>query len=138
MYFTSSHFFFTKELVYPRQLSSPQVHFSIKSKGAAIFPHNLINCFYYSSHPNLIHWTKTTIFVQVKLILLTTCNLAVESLRFQCVFLSTKITLMNAALYARESTCDQQTISMQLNITEDYVGNRSWTVAQQIEWTSTR
>lgn len=43
---------------------------------------------------------------------------------------------MKAALYARVSTRDQQTLSMQLNIMQGYVESRGWTVVQQIEETS--
>lgn len=43
---------------------------------------------------------------------------------------------MRAALYARVSTRDQQTLPMQLKIMEEYVKNRGWDVVLQIEETS--
>lgn len=43
---------------------------------------------------------------------------------------------MRAALYARISTRDQQTLSMQLNIMRDYAINRGWSVAMEVEETS--
>ena len=43
---------------------------------------------------------------------------------------------MRAALYARVSTRDQQTLPMQLKIMKDYVKNRGWDTTIQIEETS--
>jgi len=43
---------------------------------------------------------------------------------------------MRAALYARVSTRDQQTLPMQLKIMKDYVKNRGWDTVIQIEETS--
>lgn len=43
---------------------------------------------------------------------------------------------MRAALYARVSTRDQQTLPMQLKIMKEYVKNRGWEAVLQIEETS--
>jgi len=43
---------------------------------------------------------------------------------------------MRAALYARVSTRDQQTLPMQLKIMKEYVKNRGWDAIMQIEETS--
>ena len=43
---------------------------------------------------------------------------------------------MRAALYARVSTRDQQTLSMQLKIMKDYAKNREWEVVFKVEETS--
>jgi len=43
---------------------------------------------------------------------------------------------MRAALYARVSTRDQQTLPMQLKIMKEYVKNRGWNAVLQIEETS--
>ncbi len=43
---------------------------------------------------------------------------------------------MRAALYARISTYDQQTLSMQLNTMQEYALNRGWSVVMEIEETS--
>ena len=43
---------------------------------------------------------------------------------------------MRAALYARVSTRDQQTLPMQLQIMKEYVKNRGWDTVMQIEETS--
>lgn len=44
--------------------------------------------------------------------------------------------MMRAALYARVSTRDQQTLSMQLDIMQTYIKSREWSVAMKIEETS--
>jgi len=43
---------------------------------------------------------------------------------------------MRAALYARVSTRDQQTLPMQLKIMKEYAKNRGWNAVMQIEETS--
>lgn len=43
---------------------------------------------------------------------------------------------MRVALYARVSTYDQQTLSMQLDIMKEYVKKREWKIVLQIEETS--
>ena len=43
---------------------------------------------------------------------------------------------MRAALYARVSTRDQQTLSMQLQTMRDYAVNRGWSVVMEIQETS--
>ena len=43
---------------------------------------------------------------------------------------------MRTALYARVSTYEQQTLSMQLSIMKDYAKSRNWKVVLQIEETS--
>ena len=44
--------------------------------------------------------------------------------------------MSRAALYARISTRDQQTLSMQLNMMRDYATNRGWSVVMEVEETS--
>jgi len=43
---------------------------------------------------------------------------------------------MRAALYARVSTRDQQTLSMQLNVMRAYIKNRGWSATIEVEETS--
>ncbi len=43
---------------------------------------------------------------------------------------------MRAALYARVSTHDQQTLSMQLKTMREYAANRGWSVVTEVEETS--
>jgi DNA invertase Pin-like site-specific DNA recombinase len=40
--------------------------------------------------------------------------------------------MLRAALYARVSTLDQQTLPMQMRALRDYAANRGWTVAMQV------
>jgi len=41
--------------------------------------------------------------------------------------------MLRAALYARVSTLDQQTLPMQIRAMRDYAANRGWTVAMQVK-----
>ena len=41
--------------------------------------------------------------------------------------------MLRAALYARVSTLDQQTLPMQMRAMRDYATNRGWTVAMQVK-----
>jgi DNA invertase Pin-like site-specific DNA recombinase len=41
--------------------------------------------------------------------------------------------MLRAALYARVSTLDQQTLPMQMRAMRDYAANRGWTVAMQVK-----
>jgi DNA invertase Pin-like site-specific DNA recombinase len=41
--------------------------------------------------------------------------------------------MLRAALYARVSTLDQQTLPMQMRAMHDYAANRGWAVAMQIK-----
>jgi len=43
---------------------------------------------------------------------------------------------MRAALYARISTYDQQTLSMQMKVMREFVANRGWSIAVEMEETS--
>lgn len=43
---------------------------------------------------------------------------------------------MRAALYARVSTTDQQTLSMQMNVMREFAANRDWSVVMEVEETS--
>ena len=40
---------------------------------------------------------------------------------------------MRAAIYARVSTADQQTLPFQIQRLEEYVATRAWTITQQVE-----
>jgi len=62
-----------------------------------------------------------------------------EKLSFSLGFLSTLFVqkkMMRAALYARISTGDQQTLGMQLNLMKEYVKNRGWKIVMGIQETS--
>jgi putative DNA-invertase from lambdoid prophage Rac len=40
---------------------------------------------------------------------------------------------MRAAIYARVSTADQQTLPLQIQRMEEYAASRSWTITHQVE-----
>jgi hypothetical protein len=40
---------------------------------------------------------------------------------------------MRAAIYARVSTADQQTLPLQIHRLEEYAATRAWTITQQVE-----